>query len=101
VNDDIKSKKQKNEISMVFSMVVLIESVETLVPHSQSYHVQIIILIKINAFEKNHIILLLKNNVRNLCKKIVFKCSVKENIPRIIDGIIQNITYTKTTGRFF
>jgi hypothetical protein len=45
--------------SMVFSVVVLIESVETPVPHSQSYHVQIIILIKMNAFEKNYIILLL------------------------------------------
>jgi hypothetical protein len=40
------------KFSMVFSVDVLIESVETPVPHSQFYHVQIIILKKMNAFEE-------------------------------------------------
>jgi hypothetical protein len=57
------------------------------VPHSGSYHVQqIIILLKINIFEKKIHYTTPYNNVRNLCKKIVFKYSVEKNITNSIDG---------------
>ncbi|MGK3752561.1 MAG: hypothetical protein ACI8RD_004865 [Bacillariaceae sp.] len=77
------------EFSMVFSTVVLIESVEIPVPHSGSHHVQVIILIKMNIFEKQSHYTTPYNNVRNLCKKIVFKCSVEKNIPICINGFIK------------
>jgi len=74
VDDDIKSgKKNKLEFSMVYSTGVMIESVETGFKNSGSYHLQVVILIKINLFENKLHDGTPYNNVRNFCKRILFK----------------------------
>jgi hypothetical protein len=78
-------EKKNWNLAWLFSVVVLIESVETPVPHSGYCHVQIIILVKLNIFEKKLHYTNPHNNIRNLCKKIVLKCSVEKNIPNSID----------------